>query len=76
MTMIENERKGFDIDRSVLKSLLNMCSLIEIYESHFQSCFLESTSQFYKEESEHNLVNWNIPEYLIYCEVSSPEFSR
>lgn len=69
LMVIEDERKGFAVDRSILKSLLVMCSSIGIYESHFQERFLEQTARFYREESEHNLLNWDIPQYLLYCEV-------
>lgn len=36
LMMIESERSGFLIDRILLKSLLNMFSLLGIYKSNFQ----------------------------------------
>lgn len=69
LKVIEHERRGFSVDRGILKSLLKMFSLIGIYDTHFQTPFLEETAKFYQEESEHNLISWDIPQYLLYCEV-------
>ena len=71
LSVIENERKGFTVDRGLLKSLLKMFSLIGIYDTHFQQPFLQETANFYKEESEQNLLEWSIPQYLLYCEVQN-----
>ena len=73
LSVIENERLGFAVDRSILKSLLKMFSLLGIYEKHFQPRFLERTADFYKQESEENLSQWDIPQYMLYCEVCLPD---
>lgn len=70
LMVIEQERKGFAADRGILKSLLNMFSSIGIYDGSFQKRFLEDTAQFYREESERNLLSRDIPQYLLYCEVT------
>jgi len=64
LDQITSERKGDSVDRSLLKSLLKLFSSLQIFESHFQPRFLESTSLFYKEEAAHNVHTMEISDFL------------
>lgn len=69
LAAVANERNGQLIDRSLMKSTLNM--LVElgidgplVYEEDFEACFLEETRQFYMVESHEVLASNPCPDYL------------
>ena len=48
--LIEQERKGEAVDRSLLKSLVRMLVALGIYNDKFERDFIESTRIFYSSE--------------------------
>ncbi|GMH32280.1 hypothetical protein BSKO_00114 [Bryopsis sp. KO-2023] len=68
LTLIDLERNGDAVDRSLLKSLLSMFSLLGTYESGFQDQFLSRTTQFYRREVDAMMGSVDVPEYLQHCE--------
>ena len=49
LTMIEQERRGEQIDRSLLRSLVNMLSSVALYDEFEKELFRE-TEAIYKQE--------------------------
>lgn len=49
LTMIEQERRGEQIDRSLLRSLVNMLSSVALYDEFEKELFHE-TEAIYKQE--------------------------
>ena len=55
LALIERERKGETVNRSLLSNLLRMFSALGIYQESFQKPFLEATVAFYQDEGIVNL---------------------
>lgn len=76
LRLIKNERdsisKGWDgnasVDRTLLRSLLNMLSDLHIYSSKFEKLFLKETKEFYNSEAAEKLRELEIQDYLKYAE--------
>uniref|UniRef100_A0A8C3VCG7 Cullin-4B n=1 Tax=Catharus ustulatus TaxID=91951 RepID=A0A8C3VCG7_CATUS len=56
LLLIERERNGEAIDRSLLRSLLSMLSDLQIYQDSFEHRFLEETNRLYAAEGQ-RLIN-------------------
>lgn len=68
LMLIEQERHGDMIDRSLIKSLLRMLVDLQIYQVAFEKKFLSATEKLYSAEAS-NLVNQlDVPSYLIHVE--------
>uniref|UniRef100_A0A8B9HK84 Cullin-4A n=1 Tax=Astyanax mexicanus TaxID=7994 RepID=A0A8B9HK84_ASTMX len=52
LLLIERERSGEAIDRSLLRSLLSMLSDLQIYQDSFEQRFLEETNRLYAAEGQ------------------------
>uniref|UniRef100_A0A8C3R9A9 Cullin-4B n=1 Tax=Cyanoderma ruficeps TaxID=181631 RepID=A0A8C3R9A9_9PASS len=52
LLLIERERNGEAIDRSLLRSLLSMLSDLQIYQDSFEHRFLEETNRLYAAEGQ------------------------
>eukprot|EP00475_Leptophrys_vorax_P033265 TRINITY_DN5205_c0_g1_i1.p1 TRINITY_DN5205_c0_g1~~TRINITY_DN5205_c0_g1_i1.p1 ORF type:complete len:805 (-),score=215.21 TRINITY_DN5205_c0_g1_i1:777-3068(-) len=66
LNLIENERKGESVDRSMLKTLIKMFSALRIPD-HFETPLLETSRKFYEVEGTTLLVNiLSVPEYLVH----------
>uniref|UniRef100_A0A673WAD1 Cullin 4B n=1 Tax=Salmo trutta TaxID=8032 RepID=A0A673WAD1_SALTR len=52
LLLIERERSGETIDRSLLRSLLSMLSDLQIYQDSFEQRFLEETNRLYAAEGQ------------------------
>ena len=68
--LIEQERHGDVVDRSLLKSLLRMLTDLQIYKEAFEKKFLVATEKLYAAEGQ---VSWLWEEYspevnLVCCE--------
>uniref|UniRef100_A0A5G2R4L9 Cullin family profile domain-containing protein n=1 Tax=Sus scrofa TaxID=9823 RepID=A0A5G2R4L9_PIG len=50
LLLIEKERNGEMVDRSLIQRLLTMLSDLQIYQESFENKFLEETSRFYASE--------------------------
>ncbi|XP_063350603.1 cullin-4B [Pelmatolapia mariae] len=64
LRLIERERNGEAIDRSLLRSLLSMLSDLQIYQESFEQRFLEETNRLYAAEGQRLMQEREVPEYL------------
>ncbi|XP_053284479.1 cullin-4B isoform X1 [Pleuronectes platessa] len=64
LRLIERERNGEAIDRSLLRSLLSMLSDLQIYQDSFEQRFLEETNRLYSAEGQRLMQEREVPEYL------------
>ncbi|KFP90614.1 Cullin-4B [Apaloderma vittatum] len=64
LLLIERERSGEAIDRSLLRSLLSMLSDLQIYQDSFEHRFLEETNRLYAAEGQRLMQEREVPEYL------------
>ncbi|XP_054975938.1 cullin-4B isoform X3 [Sorex araneus] len=64
LLLIERERNGEAIDRSLLRSLLSMLSDLQIYQDSFEQRFLEETNRLYAAEGQKLMQESEVPEYL------------
>jgi len=68
LMLIEQERHGDMVDRSLLKSLLRMLSDLQIYKDAFEKKFLLATEKLYAAEGQRLINERDIPEYLSHVE--------
>ncbi|KAL3702128.1 hypothetical protein R1sor_020150 [Riccia sorocarpa] len=68
LKLIEKERMGETVDRSVLKHLLRMFSALGIYSEIFERPFLECTADFYAAEGNRFMQQTDVPDYLKHVE--------
>uniref|UniRef100_A0A8C8GFT9 Cullin family profile domain-containing protein n=1 Tax=Oncorhynchus tshawytscha TaxID=74940 RepID=A0A8C8GFT9_ONCTS len=64
LLLIERERSGETIDRSLLRSLLSMLSDLQIYQDSFEQRFLEETNRLYAAEGQRLMQEREVPDYL------------
>lgn len=64
LKLIENDRKGDDVDKILIKNLLRMLSALGLYTSQFEKYFLDASSIFYKNESDQNIQELQTAEFL------------
>uniref|UniRef100_A0A8C5QEY2 Cullin N-terminal domain-containing protein n=1 Tax=Leptobrachium leishanense TaxID=445787 RepID=A0A8C5QEY2_9ANUR len=64
LQLIDKERSGEAVDRSLLRSLLGMLSDLQVYKESFEDRFLEETNCLYAGEGQRLLQEREIPEYL------------
>lgn len=64
LLLIERERNGEAVDRSLLRSLLSMLSDLQIYQDSFEQRFLEETNRLYAAEGQRLMQEREVPEYL------------
>ncbi|CAG8438138.1 568_t:CDS:10 [Ambispora leptoticha] len=64
ITLITKERDGESVDRSLLHSLIRMHIDLSIYNTAFESYFLQATRDYYDKEAQRLLEVMEIPEYL------------
>ncbi|CAF0834679.1 unnamed protein product [Brachionus calyciflorus] len=68
LTLIDSERSGELIDRSLVKSLLTMLYKLQLYQPIFETEFIKSSEKLYSHEGESLLQTFEIPEYLKHVE--------
>lgn len=68
LMLVEQERHGDMVDRSLLKSLLRMLSDLQIYKDAFEKKFLMATEKLYAAEGQRLINDRDIPEYLTHVE--------
>lgn len=68
LMLIEQERHGDQVDRSLLKNLLRMLSDLQIYKEAFEKKFLVSTEKLYAAEGQRLIDERDVPEYLCHVE--------
>ncbi|KAF0884853.1 CUL4A protein, partial [Crocuta crocuta] len=64
LLLIERERNGEAVDRSLLRSLLSMLSDLQVYKDSFEVRFLEETNCLYAAEGQRLMQEREVPEYL------------
>ncbi|CAG0898641.1 unnamed protein product [Darwinula stevensoni] len=64
LQLIEKERAGEVVDRTLLKSLLRMLSDLQIYREAFEHKFLEATDELYAVEGHQLVEELDVPAYL------------
>ncbi|XP_029460522.1 cullin-4A isoform X2 [Rhinatrema bivittatum] len=64
LLLIERERSGEAVDRSLLRSLLSMLSDLQVYKDSFEQKFLEETNHLYAAEGQRLMQEREVPEYL------------
>lgn len=69
LELIERERLGEAIDRTVLGHLLKMFTALGTYAEIFEKPFLESTSDFYASEGVKYMQQSDVPDYLKHVEL-------
>eukprot|EP01127_Copromyxa_protea_P021858 TRINITY_DN7632_c0_g1_i1.p1 TRINITY_DN7632_c0_g1~~TRINITY_DN7632_c0_g1_i1.p1 ORF type:complete len:794 (-),score=146.07 TRINITY_DN7632_c0_g1_i1:75-2456(-) len=65
---IENDRKGEDVDKILLKNLLRMLRSLDLYTSQFEGYFLEETKVYYRQESKRYIDESQISDIIVYLE--------
>ncbi|KAL0321370.1 UNVERIFIED_CONTAM: Cullin-4 [Sesamum radiatum] len=73
LKMIESERLGEAVDRTLLNHLLKMFTALGIYPESFEKPFLEGTSEFYAAEGVKYMQQADVPDYLKHVEVRLQE---
>ncbi|GMJ14199.1 cullin4 [Hibiscus trionum] len=68
LRMIESERLGEAVDRTLLNHLLKMFTALGIYPGSFEKAFLECTSEFYAAEGTKYMQQYDVPDYLKHVE--------
>jgi cullin-4 len=71
--LIERERNGETVDRSLIKSLLRMYGALGVYAEVFERPFLEATRTFYAREGEARMQEYDVAEYLRHVEARLQE---
>ena len=66
--LIEQERYGDMVDRSLLKSLLRMLADLQIYKDAFEKKFLSATEKLYAAEGQRLINEMEIPQFLVHVE--------
>ena len=64
LLLIERERKGESIPRSLARSLLRMYSALRLYSSLFEPALYAATSAFYQAEAAAHLASFSLSDYL------------
>ncbi|KAL6260573.1 hypothetical protein P5V15_008094 [Pogonomyrmex californicus] len=68
LMLIEKERQGDTVDRTLLKSLLRMLSDLQIYQEAFETKFLLATERLYAAEGLRLMNEHDVPEYLAHVD--------
>ncbi|XP_046734917.1 cullin-4A isoform X2 [Diprion similis] len=68
LMLIEKERQGDTVDRTLLKSLLRMLSDLQIYQEAFEAKFLVATERLYAAEGQRLMNEHDVPEYLAHVD--------
>lgn len=64
LELIRTERNGEIVDRSKVKSVLDMLWDVGMYRTHFETRMLEASSVFYDMEAERVLIEYDLPMLL------------
>jgi cullin-4 len=68
LALIEQDRLGETVDRTLVSSLVRMYSALNLYTDHFEKHFLETTHAFYVAESENKMQDIDVAQYLAHIE--------
>lgn len=64
LMLIEKERNGDSVDRTLLKSLFRMLSDLQIYQEAFEEKFLNATKNLYQAEGQKRMQELEMADYL------------
>lgn len=64
LSLIEKERNGEAVDRTLLKSLLRMLADLQMYETSFEETFIRATDIVYAAEGDRLMQETDVPKYL------------
>lgn len=67
--LIQADRNGEAVDKTLLKHLVGMFTSLGTYASAFEEAFLEKTKQYYSLEGQHFMQESDVADYLLHCEV-------
>lgn len=73
LELIERERRGETINRSLMRSLLRMFVQLKIYAETFEGEFLVATGNFYREEGDRYMAETAVAKYLLHVETRLQE---
>ena len=76
LALVERERNGESINRQLLSGLVRMLNELGLYTLSFQGRFLEASSSYYQAEGEEMLLQMDLPQYLLHCEVRAAALGR
>eukprot|EP00744_Colponema_vietnamica_P008519 GILI01012143.1.p1 GENE.GILI01012143.1~~GILI01012143.1.p1 ORF type:complete len:1008 (+),score=304.22 GILI01012143.1:274-3024(+) len=68
LVLIEKERMGEAVDRTLIKSLVRMLTSLALYSAGFEPPFLEATDKFYAAEGARLMQEIEVSEYLKHVE--------
>jgi cullin-4 len=68
LSLIERDRQGETIDRSLVNSLVRMYSALNLYTDHFEKHFLDTTHAFYIAESANKMQDIDVRDSRVTCE--------
>ena len=72
LQQIEAERRGDTVDRVLLGHVLRSLTALGIYQTAFQTPFLQQTTEFYASEGLQLMASSDVPDYLKHAEVQTP----
>eukprot|EP00241_Pyramimonas_parkeae_P003213 CAMPEP_0114239402 /NCGR_PEP_ID=MMETSP0058-20121206/8441_1 /TAXON_ID=36894 /ORGANISM="Pyramimonas parkeae, CCMP726" /LENGTH=764 /DNA_ID=CAMNT_0001351581 /DNA_START=97 /DNA_END=2391 /DNA_ORIENTATION=+ len=73
LMLLEKERLGEAVDRTLCKNLLRMLTSLQMYPEVFEKPFLEQSTSFYAAEGVRLLQHTDVPDYLLHCETRFQE---
>ena len=73
LLLVERERSGETIDRSLLKSLVKMLSALGIYNEVFEKPFLDASRAFYAREGALRISTYETADYMLHVEARLKE---
>ncbi|CAF1451196.1 unnamed protein product [Adineta steineri] len=68
LKLIEQERRGETIDRSLMKNLIRMLIDLHLYKKDFEPSFLQSTEELYRNEGRQLIQTLELSQYLSHIE--------
>ena len=69
LQQIDAERRGDTVDRVLLGHVLRSLTALGIYQTAFQTPFLQQTTEFYAAEGLQLMASSDVPDYLKHAEV-------
>ena len=72
--LIEADRNGEAVDKTLLKHLVRMFTSLGTYATAFEEAFLDKTKQYYSLEGQRYMQESDVADYLLHCEVGASLF--
>jgi cullin-4 len=71
LQQIDAERRGDTVDRVLLGHVLRSLTNLGIYQTAFQTPFLQQTQEFYATEGLQLMASSDVPDYIKHAEVAN-----